>query len=150
MRRVNGLIGEMSWTYCTRRNCTVRAWNAGARWNLDAKILIYPILQTKDIKCADAGNAAGWSAAMLHENVSGERYSSLLHTPGRPSSIQVALQVHVNSSQCWSYGKPFDFLWQDERLSRSETKYPVDGGKNPSVFQPNLYFPLLFFFSEKA
>lgn len=31
----------------------------------DTKVMIYPVLQTIVIKCADAGNAAGWSVVLL-------------------------------------------------------------------------------------
>lgn len=38
----------------------------------ETKVMIYPVLQTMVIKWADAGNAAGWSVVMLHDNVSRE------------------------------------------------------------------------------
>lgn len=48
----------------------------------DTKVMIYPVLQAIVIKCADAGNAAGWSV-VLHDNVSRECHISEVHAPGR-------------------------------------------------------------------
>lgn len=48
-----------------------------------SKGVIYPVLQPVVIKCADAGNAAGWSAVVLHGNVSGECHISWVHAPLR-------------------------------------------------------------------
>lgn len=42
----------------------------------DTKVMIYPVMQPVVIKCADAGNAAGWPAVMLHDNVSRECHIS--------------------------------------------------------------------------
>lgn len=61
----------------------------------DTKVMIYPILQTIVIKCADAGNAAGWSV-VLHDSVISLKCMLL----GGQHEMQVALQVHENSSKC--------------------------------------------------